>query len=192
MRYLTGTSRGAGGCLVAAIAAWLLIGCGSGSGTGGAQTATGKQAQKAGAGADGLAGMVSGVAPPGAATSSVQVKFQLKQRPEVAQPLDVDVVIVPVYGNLERISGKVAGDDGLELVSGQDIEPVQKPVEGSPIHHSVQVVPRHAGVFTLTTVLTVDSDGQSTGQSFSTPVIAGDSPPATAQAPSPSAPAATR
>lgn len=190
MRYLT--RMGVGACLVAAIAAWSLIGCGSGSGAGTAAAAAGKQSQKASANAEGLASMVNGVAPPGATTSSVQVKFQLKARPEVAQPLDVDVVIVPVYGNLERISGKVAGDDGLELVSGQDIAAIQKPVEGTPIHHSIQVLPKHPGVFTLTTVLTVDSEGQSTGQSFSTPVIAGDSAPATAQTPSPPGPAAAQ
>jgi hypothetical protein len=177
MRYPTGTSKGAAGCLVAAVAACVLIGCGSGSGTPGAAPAAGKQSHKGSANADGLGAMVSGVAPPGAATSLVQVKFQLKERPQVAQPLDVDVVIVPVYGSLERISGKLSGDDGLDMVSGQDIAAVEKPVEGTPIHHSVQVLPKRDGVFTLTAFLNVDSEGQSVTQSFSTPVIAADNPP---------------
>jgi hypothetical protein len=123
----------------------------------------------------------------------VQVKFQLKDRPAIAQPLDVDVVIVPVYGNLERISGKFAGDDGLEMVGGQDLAPVEKPVEGTPIHHTVQVLPKRPGVFTLTATVTVDSEGQSSGQSFSTPVIAEDGPPAPASpgtAPAPGSAAA--
>jgi len=179
MRKSTKITVRATSCLVAAIVACSLVACGSrsGVGAGAPQTAGGKQSGKASANAQGMAGMVSGVAPPGAATSSVQVKFQLQERPEVAQPLDVDVVIVPVYGNLERISGKFAGDDGLEMVTGQDIEAIEKPVEGTPIHRTVQVLPKRAGVFTLTAILTVDSEGQSTGQSFSTPVIAGDSPP---------------
>jgi hypothetical protein len=181
MRNSTGTHVGA--CLAAAIATCSLLGCGSGSGGGGGVTGTtGKQSAKASANAQGLAGMVSGVAPPGATTASVQVKFQLKERPAIAQPLDVDVVIVPVYGNLERISGKFAGDDGLEMVGGQDIAPIEKPVEGTPIHHTVQVLPKRPGVFTLTAILMVDSEGQSSGQSFSTPVIAEDNPPPPASA----------
>jgi len=187
MRNSTEISVRATSCLLAALAACSLVACGSGSRAGGgtAQTTGGKQSDKASANAQSLAGMVSGVAPPGAATSSVQVKFQLKERPEVAQPLDVDVVIVPVYGNLERISGKFAGDDGLEMVGGQDIAAIEKPVEGTPIHRTVQVLPKRAGVFTLTAILTVDSEGQSTSQSFSTPVIAGDSPPPSASAGTP-------
>jgi hypothetical protein len=195
MRNSTGTRVGAASCLVAAIATCALCGCGSGSGGGVGPTGTaGKQSAKASANAQGLAGMVSGVAAPGATTSSVQVKFQLKERPEVAQPLDVDVVIVPVYGNLERISGKFAGDDGLEMVSGQDIEAIEKPVEGTPIHRTVQVLPKRPGVFTLTAVLIVDSEGQSSGLSFSTPVIAGDSPspPTSAGTASPQGSAATQ
>jgi len=196
MHYLTEISVRATGCVVAAIAACALVGCGSGSGAGagGAQTAGGKQSQRASANAQGLASMVNGVAPPGAATSSVQVKFELKERPEVSQPLDVDVVIVPVYGNLERISGKFAGDDGLEMVSGQDIPVIEKPVEGTPIHRSVQVLPKRAGVFTLTAILTVDSEGQSTGQTFSTPVIAAEGAPTAAPGgtPAPSGAAGTK
>ena len=187
MRNSTEITVRAASCLAAVIAACSLLACGSRSGAGaaGPQTAGGKQSPKTSANAQGMAGMVSGVAPPGAATSSVQVKFELKERPEVAQPLDVDVVIVPVYGNLERISGKFAGDDGLETVSGQEIAAIEKPVEGTPIHRSIQVLPKRAGVFTLTAILTVDSEGQSTSQSFSTPVIAGDSPPPSASAGTP-------
>lgn len=188
---------GAGACLLAVIATGWLSGCGSGSGSGGAAGAAAtaaKQSAKASANAQGMAGMVSGVAPPGASTSTVQVKFELKERPEVAQPLDVDVVIVPVYGNLERISGKFAGDDGLEMVSGQDVTPIEKPVEGVPVHRSIQVLPKHPGVYTLTAILTVDSEGQSSSQSFSTPVIAGDAaaPPVSAGTASPKGPAAAQ
>jgi hypothetical protein len=179
---------GAAGGLAALTAVLSLTGCGSGSPAGGTAAAPGKHSAKGSASADALAGMVNGVAPAGTATSSVQVKFQLEQRPEVAQPLNVDVVIVPVYGSLERISGRLSGDDGLDMVSGQEIRAIEKPVEGTPIHHSVQVLPKRDGVFTLTATLTVDSEGQSTSQSFSTPVIAGENPPPAPQAAKPTQP----
>jgi hypothetical protein len=97
-------------------------------------------------------------------------------------------VIVPVYGTVDRIVGKMSSDEGLDIVSGQDIPVADKPVEGTPIHHSVRVLPRRDGIFTLTAAVTVDSAGQSTSQTFSIPVIAGAGiPDAPAGAPQPAA-----
>ncbi len=165
----------------------ILAGCGSGSTPGAGQVAARQHAKAARA--DGLSpGMVSGVTPPGAGPSPVQVKFELQGRPDVAQPLDVDVVIVPVYGTVDRIIGKMSADEGLDIVSGQDIPVADKPVEGTPIHHSVRVLPKRDGIFTLTAALTVDAAGQSTSQTFSIPVIAGAGlPDVPASAPRPAA-----
>jgi hypothetical protein len=163
----------------------VLAGCGSGSAPGQAA----RQVHAKAARPDGLSpGMVGGVMPPGAGPYPVQVKFELQGRPDVAQPLDVDVVLVPVYGTVDRIIGKMAADEGLDIVSGQDIAAVDKPVEGTPIHHSVKVLPKRDGIFTLTAVLAVDAAGQTTTQTFSIPVIAGAGlPDAPAGAPHPAA-----
>lgn len=128
-------------------------------------------------------GLVAAVSPAGATPSGVQVKYELKARPQVGQPLDVDIVIVPVRDNVERISGKVSAEDGLEIVSGQDIADADKPAQGAPIHHSIQVLPKRDGIFTLLAVLNVDSAGQSTSQAFSMPVIAGAGIPEVASKP---------
>jgi hypothetical protein len=174
MHHPMRTGTAAGAWLIAALALGALGGCGSGSGpAAGAAGGAAKVAHKA-APVNGVSpGMVSGVTAPGAGPQSVQVKFELREKPEVAQPLDVDLVIVPVYGDLERITGKIVGDDGLEMVSGQELPAMQKPVEGTAIHHSVQVRPKRDGVFNLSAVLLVDSANQSTSQTFSIPVIAG-------------------
>jgi hypothetical protein len=151
----------------------VLSACGSkepGAGTAAASQAR-KQATQAVSALS--AGMVAAVAPPGAGPSSVQVKFELQGHPDVAQPLDVDVVIVPLLGNVDRISGKFSADDGLEIVSGQDIPVADKPVEGTPIHDSVKVLPKRDGIFTLTAVLAVDATGRSTTETYSMPVIVG-------------------
>jgi hypothetical protein len=151
-----------------------LSGCGSNKEPG-AGTAAANQANKHAAQAVSAqsAGMVAAVAPPGAGPSSVQVRFELQGHPDVAQPLDVDIVIVPLLGNVDRISGKFSADDGLELVSGQDIPVADKPVEGTPIHHSVKVLPKRDGIFTLTVVLAVDAGGRGTTETYSMPVIVG-------------------
>jgi hypothetical protein len=46
-------------------------------------------------------------------------------------------------------------------------------VEGVPILHSIKVLPKKNGIFTVSTILSVDSAGQSSSQTFSIPVIVG-------------------
>ena len=104
----------------------------------------------------------------------LQVKFELGARPEVGEPVDVDLVIVPAADNIERISGTVQGVDGLEVVSGDTIPSAEKPTYGTPIHHSVKVRAKRDGIFALSAVMTVESGGQTLGPVYSIPVIAGN------------------
>ena len=117
--------------------------------------------------------MVSAVSSGGTGAPAVQVKFELRQRPGVAQPVDIDLAIVPASGALDRVSGKVEVGDGLELVAGGEIPPTERPVEGVPILHSIKVLPKKDGIFTVSAVLGVDAAGESSSQTFSIPVIVG-------------------
>jgi len=117
--------------------------------------------------------MVSAVSAGGTGAPAVQVKFELRQRPGVAQPVDIDLAIVPASGALDRVSGKVEVGDGLELVAGGEIPPTERPVEGVPILHSIKVLPKKDGIFTVSAVLGVDAAGESSSQTFSIPVIVG-------------------
>jgi hypothetical protein len=103
----------------------------------------------------------------------VAVRFDLRTRPQVAQPLDVNLVILPSAG-IDRVYGKVEADDGLDLVSGAEIAPAERPAEDVPIAHSIRVVPRRGGVLTLRAVISADSGGQASSQTFSIPLIAGE------------------
>jgi hypothetical protein len=103
----------------------------------------------------------------------VQVRFQLRQRPDVGQPVDIDLVIIPSSEALDQISGQVQTDDGLELISGSEIPPTQRPADGVPITHSIKVLPKRDGIFTFNAVLSVDYGGQTVTQTYSMPVIAG-------------------
>jgi hypothetical protein len=142
--------------------------------------------------------MVSAVASNKPSALPLQVKFELRDRPGIGQPVDVDLAIVPMSASVDRVSGKVEGEDGLDLIEGGEIAASDRPVEGVPIRHSIKVLPRREGIFTVRAVLTVDASGVSTTESYSLPVIAStataeDPPtPATAPAAAPAAPAPAR
>ncbi|HXW75163.1 MAG TPA: hypothetical protein VEK10_10165 [Steroidobacteraceae bacterium] len=135
--------------------------------------------------------LVSAVAAGGKTTAlPVQVKFDLKERPDVGQPVEIELVIVPMSGSVERISGKVQADDGLELVDGADIPPSDRPAEGVPIQHTVKVRPQHDGIFTFSAVVTVNAGSQSGTETYSMPLIAGVGLPDAASKPATAASAA--
>ena len=96
----------------------LLAACGSGSTE--STVARRAAAHKALSPAEAQASnMVNAVADPkGGDPVPVQVKFQLRSRPDVAQPLEVDIAIVPVSGSVDRVIGTVEGEDGLDVVDG--------------------------------------------------------------------------
>jgi hypothetical protein len=129
--------------------------------------------------------MVSAVAANKPPAVPVQVRFELRERPIVAQPLDIDLVIVPMSAAIDRVSGKVVTEDGLDLVEGGEIAATERPAEGVPLEHTVKVLPQRDGIFTFRAVVTVDSGGQTSTETFSMPVIAGagekDTPAAPAQ-----------
>jgi hypothetical protein len=105
--------------------------------------------------------------------ATVQLRFELRDRPNVAQPLDIDVVILPASATLDRLSGRVEAGDGLQLTEGAQIAPTDRPADGMPIRHSIRVLPTREGIFTVTAVVSLDAAGQSWSQTFSIPVIVG-------------------
>jgi hypothetical protein len=117
--------------------------------------------------------MVSAVSSARTGPASVQVKFELRERPDVAQLLDIDLVILPGSATVDRLYGRVEVADGLQLTEGAQIGPTDRPGDGIPIRHRIKVVPRRDGIFTVNAVVSVDSAGQSWSQTFSIPVIVG-------------------
>ena len=152
----------------------LLAGCGwrSPSGSGPAKTPA-RNAKTALSPSDQLSrSMVSAVPANKPSTVPLQVKFDMPERPEIGQPLELDLAIVPMSAAVDRVSGKVEGEDGLELVDGAEVAPTERPVEGVPIRHVVKVLPKQGGIFTVRAVLTVDAGGSPSTESYLMPVIA--------------------
>jgi hypothetical protein len=115
--------------------------------------------------------MVSAASGARTGPATVQLRFELRERPSVAQPLDIDVVIMPASATLDRLSGRVEAGDGLQLTEGAQIAPTDRPADGMPIRHSIRVLPTREGIFTVTAVVSLDAAGQSWSQTFSIPVI---------------------
>ena len=104
----------------------------------------------------------------------LQVKFELAARPEVGDPVDVDLVIVPQADNIDRITGTIQADEGVEVVSGGDISTTEKLIFGTPIHHALKVRARRDGIFTLSAAMNIETGGQTVAPVYSMPLIAGN------------------
>ena len=162
----------------------LLWGCGSGSGTPSAATQH-KSVKKTLSAAEAASlSMVNAVADPKGEPVPLQVKFQLRSKPQPSQPVDLDLQIVPVSGNVDELSGTVTTEDGMDLVDGGQIAAQERPPEGVAIEHTVKVLPKRDGIFTVTAQITVNVAGQANKETYSIPVIAGTGMPEVAKPPS--------
>jgi len=129
--------------------------------------------------------MVSAVVANKSAAVPVQVKFSLGTRPAAAEPLDVGLVVLPTAATIDRISGKIVTDDGLDIVGGGEIAATDHPAAGVPLEHAVKLLPRRDGVFTFNAVITVDSGANTSTETFSMPLIVGAGVSAAPPAPTP-------
>ena len=180
------TRSPAGNLVLILAAAALFSGCGWHSSSDGAtaQSGTKSLAKKPVNPAEEISrNMVSAVASNKPSTLPVQVKFELRDRPDVGRPVALDLAIVPMSASVDRVFGKVEGEDGLELVEGAEIAASDRPQEGVPIRHSVKVLPKRAGIFMVRAALTVDAAGVSSTESYSIPLIADAAAPGAAGQP---------
>lgn len=114
--------------------------------------------------------------------ANVALKFSLLQKPEVGQPLDVDVALVP-NAEVDRLSVDFQPGDGLELLNDSAGTRFEKPAEAKPIHVRLRLLPKRDGIFAMgATVATQTGDDTST-RTFSIPVIAGEGLPELAAKP---------
>ena len=167
------------GWLCAAVAAACLSACGSGDQSG----ATAGLLHKHPAKVQHKPKPVDPTANMGAAVSlmkglsAVNVKFELDGRPLPGQPLNVDFALIP-NASVVSLSGKFAGDDGMKLTHGDQMDAVDKPAANTPIRHTVTVVPSKDGIYTVTVSLMVTVAGDEARlHTFAVPIIAGDGLP---------------
>jgi len=121
------------------------------------------------------ASMVSAVSA-GEGASAVDVKFELDRRPEVGKPFNISLLLVPNV-SLERLYARFQAEEGLDLITGEQTEQVARPVAGSGIAHTLTVLPKRDGIFTILAVVLTDSTSESVSRNYSIPVIAGSGLP---------------
>ena len=164
--------------LLSAAAAVLCAGCGWHSSGDGAKPKAAKPVARTVSATDELLrSMVSAVAAKHPSPTPIQVKFDLRDRPRVGQPVDVDLAIVPMSASVDRVSGKVVGEEGLEIVDGAQIAATDHPAEGTPIRQSVKVLPKQEGIFTVHALVTVEAGSDTSSETYAIPVIAGGDAP---------------
>jgi hypothetical protein len=167
------------GWLLAALVAAGLSACGSSDKQGGVGALLHGQSAKdkhpAATVADSTADM-SGAVSATKGPSPVNVKFQMSDRPQPGQPFNVDFVMIP-DSTVQLLGAKFEGDDGLTVVSGDQVTPREKPTPNVPIRHSVTVLAKTDGIYTVTATLMVATDGDSKPRVFSIPVISGNGLP---------------
>ena len=151
----------------------------------GSYNAKARKAHKAAASAPGAPDLADMVAAVSANKSGppVEVKFALVQKPEVGQPLELDVAVIPGAPPPDAVSVAFQVTEGLEIVDGADAVKVEKPAEGAPIRRIVKILPKRDGIFAVTTLVTLTNAHESPTRTFSIPVIAGQGVPELAAKP---------
>ena len=107
-----------------------------------------------------------------ARTAPVELKFSLTTRPQVGQPTELWVALIPAAG-LDSVSAVLQASDGLDITDGAQIAKVLKPAAGAPVRQMLRLVPKRNGIFAVTAVVSVESGNQTSTRSFSIPLIAG-------------------
>jgi hypothetical protein len=137
------------------------------------------------AAAPALANMVSAVGN-GKPYGDIELKFDLRARPVVGEPVDIDLAIIPAQ-DLDRVSAVFQAVDGLDVTKGAKSPEVLHPSAGVPITHTLTVVPQRDGVFYVSAVVLADSASQTVTRNFSIPLIAGAGDPVPAAPATPAA-----
>lgn len=133
-----------------------------------------------------LANMVSAVGT-GKPYGDIELKFDLRARPVVGEPVDIDLALIPTQ-DLDRVSAEFQAVDGLEVSKGAKLPEVLRPPAGLAISHTLTVVPQRDGVFYVSAVVLADVASETVTRNFSIPLIAGAGNPV---APAAAAPGAT-
>jgi hypothetical protein len=141
-----------------------------------------------------LANMVNAVGT-GKPYADIELKFDLRARPVVGEPVDIDLALIPTQ-DLDRVSATFQAVEGMELTKGGRSPEVAHPPVGVPISHTLTVIPQRDGVFYVSAIVLADLGSETVTRNFSIPLIAGAgnsvAAASDASAPGAAAPAARR
>jgi hypothetical protein len=119
--------------------------------------------------ADLTAGMVE-AAGQGKAQGSVDLKFELAQKPKVGQQLEINLAVLPQI-DAKTATIQVAATDGLTLADGAGQFDIPSIAEGEVYRHTINVLPTAEGVFVMGVTLLLKNDDATETRAFSIPII---------------------
>lgn len=102
----------------------------------------------------------------------VEVRFALRNRPEVGKPVELDVQVTPM-GPLARLVTSFHADDGLTIDGGGAASETDRPEPGIPLSRALRIVARRDGLFYVKATVLVDAGADSVARTYTIPVIAG-------------------
>ena len=130
-----------------------------------------KQSKAAPADEAALKRMVSGVSA-GKEDSTVDLKFELKARPQIGQPLAIDVALLPkLAADTMRVT--YISTDALAVQTATLPGEYHNVQVGGVYRHEVTVIPRDNGVYYVSAVVVLDSETGSATRTFAIPVLVG-------------------
>jgi hypothetical protein len=119
--------------------------------------------------------MVAGVAA-GKGAGLVDLKFRIQSRPEIGQPLTIEIALLPNTA-AELMRATFTATEGLSVRTSEVPAEYQQVQAGSLYRHELTAVPREQGVYFISaTVMVQGSAGEDVYRNFSIPVVVGTSP----------------
>jgi hypothetical protein len=115
------------------------------------------------------AGMVEAAAQ-GKSQLPIRLKFELKQRPVIGQPLDVDIAVMPQI-DASAASVQVTGGDGLTVAPGAKQVDLPAMEVGQVYRQTVTVTAATDGVLLLGLTVSLKHDELTDSRAFSIPLI---------------------
>ncbi|HEY2590047.1 MAG TPA: hypothetical protein VGI35_00545, partial [Steroidobacteraceae bacterium] len=102
----------------------------------------------------------------------VEVRFELRGRPEVGKPVELDIQVTPT-APLGRLVTSFHAEDGLSIEQGGAASETDRPTPGTPLSRALTIVAQHDGIFYVSATVLVDLGADSVARTFTIPVIAG-------------------
>jgi len=102
----------------------------------------------------------------------IEVQFALRKRPEVGEPVELDIRVTPT-GPLGRLIMSFHAEDGLAIAGGEAASETDRPAPGIPLSHALTIVAQRDGIYYVKATVLVDVGADSIARTFTIPVIAG-------------------
>lgn len=102
----------------------------------------------------------------------IEVRFALRNRPEIGKPVELDVQVTPT-GPLTRLVTAFHADNGLAIEAGGATRETDRPEPGVPLASALTIVAQRDGLFYVRATVLVDAGAESVARTYTIPVIAG-------------------